>query len=438
LLKFLHDLGVVLFFEKLKLSSIFVLDPHWVTIGVYKIINSAKTKDGILKEQDLDYILNKEKIKKEEYDPAKKKTITYGLVEQRYIIDIMMQFELCYEYDEKKRYYIIPDLLPKELKKEPELNEGMPLHFVMRYDYLPSPVISRLMIRLKNDIIRGQQWKYGMILKNDEFNCKAKIKSDEQNKAIEITVQGESRFKRDYFSAIRHYLNDINRGFENLKIDGFIPLSGYPEILIEYKELLGYERSGRDEYFVGKLGKSFSVSEMLDTVISKEERTREMNDRTNIDFKPVIEIHQEQKQQLESTQTSTQQQTVTVHQEVKNVQGLFKNLKEDILNEVEIEIEDDKERKRIKNELGKAESAFSELEMAVSEGKKELPVSTKNRIGEFIDNLSDKKSRINKALRLVSNGAKKVQKLGGVYNKFAPYFTLPSIPPILLGKENKD
>ena len=116
----------------------------------------------------------------------------------------------------------------------------------------------------------------------------------------------------------------------------------------------------------------------------------------------------------------------------------MKNLKEDILGEVEIEIEDEKEKKRIKNELGKVENAFFELEKAASEGKKELPVSTKNRIAEFIDNLSDKNSRINKALRLVSKGAEKVQKLGRVYNKFAPYFTLPSIPPILLGKENKD
>jgi small GTP-binding protein len=279
LLKFLHDLGVVLYFEKLKFKSIFVLDPHWVTIGVYKIINSAKTKDGILKEQDLDYILNKEKIKKEEYDPAKEKKINYSLEEQRYIVDIMMQFELCYEYDQKKNYYIIPDLLTKELKNEPELNEGAPLHFVMKYDYLPSPVISRLMIRFKNDIIKGQQWKYGMMLENDEFKCKAKIKSDEQNKTIEITVQGELRHKREYFAVIRHHLNDINKGFENLKIEELIPLPGHPDILVEYKELLGYERSGRDEYFVGKLGKSFSVSEMLDSVISKNDRMKHYSQR---------------------------------------------------------------------------------------------------------------------------------------------------------------
>ncbi|TKJ41682.1 hypothetical protein CEE37_03700 [candidate division LCP-89 bacterium B3_LCP] len=274
LLKFLHDLGVVLFFEKLQLASIYVLDPHWVTIGVYKIINSAKIKEGILRERDLDYILNKEVIKKEEYDPAREKKITYSLDEQRYIIDIMMQFDLCYEYDQDNNHYIIPDLLPKELKNEPELDEGTPLRFVMKYDYLPTPVISRLMIRLKNDIVKGQQWKYGMILENEEFNCKAKVRSDEENKTIEITVQGEMRCKQKYFSAILYQLNDINRSFENLNIEEFIPLPGHQDILVDYKELLGFERASRDEYFVGKLGEEFSVSEMLDSVISKDDRIK--------------------------------------------------------------------------------------------------------------------------------------------------------------------
>jgi hypothetical protein len=39
--------------------------------------------------------------------------------------------------------------------------------------------------------------------------------------------------------------------------------------------LLGYERAGRDEYFVGKLGESFSVSEMLDSAISKAEHAEQ-------------------------------------------------------------------------------------------------------------------------------------------------------------------
>ena len=53
LLRYLHDLGVVLYFKKLSLANVYVLDPHWVTIGVYKIINSERTKDGLLRVQNV-------------------------------------------------------------------------------------------------------------------------------------------------------------------------------------------------------------------------------------------------------------------------------------------------------------------------------------------------------------------------------------------------
>jgi small GTP-binding protein len=432
LLQYLNDLGIVLYFKQLNLANIYVLDPHWVTIGVYKIINSQRTKTGILYEQDLDFILNKEEIKKHEYDPAKEKKIIYSPEEQYYILSIMKNFELCYEYDRNKNYCIIPDLLPKELQYEPELNNGILLHFVIIYDYLPSTILPRLMIRLKNDIVNGQQWKYGMILDNKEFCCKAKIKEDESNKRIDIIIQGKFLSKQKYFSAIRFNIYDINKEFENLVIQEFIPLPGYPELLIEYKELLGYEQAGRDEYFVGKLGKSFSVSEMLDSVINKQERAKEMGDKININLSNIGNSQQTVSQQVD--QNVSQKQTVS--QEVKTVQALFKNLKEDILTEIDIEIEDEKEKKRINKELENTEKAFLELEKAVSEDKKELPESTKNRIGEFIDNLSDENSRFNKALKLVSKGAEKVQKLGRIYNNIAPFFVLPSIPPSLLGKKD--
>ncbi|NVO09292.1 MAG: leucine-rich repeat domain-containing protein [Bacteroidales bacterium] len=431
LLQYLNDLGIVLYFEQLDLPGIYVLDPHWVTIGVYKIINSHKIRDGILHKDDLGFILNEEEIKKHEYDPAKKKKIVYSDEEWPYILSIMVNFELCYEYGKGKDCFIIPDLLPKELQNEPDLNIGKPLRFVMEYDYLPSSILPRLMIRLKNDIVDGQQWRYGMVLESKEFECKAKIKEDEPNKRIEITVQGESHYKQRYFSAIRHNILSINKEFENLEVKEFIPLPGYPNEFVKYTALLGHERAGLAKFFNGDLDEWFSVSDMLDSVINKQERSKDMGERSiNISVKQgdqVVNVNQN------ANLTATQQQTVS--QEIKIVQDLFKNLKDDILKEVDIEVDDEKERKRIKNELQKAEEALSELEKAASEGKKEVSEGLKDRLKEFFDNLSDEKSRLNKALKLVSKGAEKLQKFGKFYNNVAPFFALPSIPPVLLGEK---
>jgi hypothetical protein len=38
---------------------------------------------------------------------------------------------------------------------------------------------------------------------------------------------------------------------------------------------LGYERSGRDDYFDGETGLSYSVSQLLDSVVKPEERKKE-------------------------------------------------------------------------------------------------------------------------------------------------------------------
>ncbi|MCI5164384.1 MAG: hypothetical protein D3917_20715 [Candidatus Electrothrix sp. AX5] len=145
LLKLLNDLGTVLFFENLPLTDIYVLDPHWVTVGVYKIINSEKTKDGILRETDLEFILNEEKIRCDEYDPAKEKKFTYTRSELRYLVEIMQEFKLCYFYSATEHLYILPNQLPKEPEQEPELHGDNLLRFIMEYDFLPSSLFSRLM-----------------------------------------------------------------------------------------------------------------------------------------------------------------------------------------------------------------------------------------------------------------------------------------------------
>ncbi len=210
----------------------------------------------------------------------------------------------------------------------------------------------------------------------------------------------------------------------------------------DYSDIETYLQKGKTTIDCRKSTDEVSITDLIGSVFNikeiEERSNKIMDDNKNININlsnignPQMHVHQEQKQ--ESTLTATQQQTVT--QEIKNVHGLFKNLKDDIFDEVDLKIKDEKEKQRIKNDLIKTEKAFAELEKAASEGKKELDTGTKSRLAEFIENLSDENSRINKALKLVSKGTKKAQDLAKVYNKFAPYFALPSVPDIFLGKNN--
>src|SRR6185436_20957487 len=82
LIGFLHDLGVVLHFQDdPRLEALGILNPQWVTNGVYKIVNSATLfqNKGVLTISMLDEILNPP-----EYPRGKR----------LFIVDMMKKFEL--------------------------------------------------------------------------------------------------------------------------------------------------------------------------------------------------------------------------------------------------------------------------------------------------------------------------------------------------------
>ena len=207
--------------------------------------------------------------------PPTRKRCSYTAEAQSYILNIMHEFELCYPYDRRKTQYIIPDLLPKELPQEPTLTGDPLLRFHLAYDYLPTSIIPRLMLRLHHDIEPGQQWRYGMVLRDQEHGCRALIRSTPSERTIEITVSGPDHWRRQYFTTIRHTLQGIQREFENLRPDESIPLPGFPDTQVGYGELLGYEQAKRYEYFAGTLRQSFSVSKLLDSIVSPQERQQE-------------------------------------------------------------------------------------------------------------------------------------------------------------------
>ena len=274
LLNYLNSLGVVLHFQELPLQEFYVLDPHWVTIGVYKIINSPSITDGILKVKDLDFILNHEDQKNQEYDPSKNKSIQYSSSEQLFLVSIMKEFELLYEYE--KGCYLVPDLLPKELSNPIQLDTENSVTFIMEYDFLPPNVMSQFMISMKEDIHDLKKlWRTGVMLSNSNYGCAALVQADMDDQRITIEANGGERRKREYFAIIHHKLCAINDKFEDLVITKKMPVPGHPEIEMDYEELLGLEKMGIDEKPIGKLGQVFSISrDFLDKISSKEARVQ--------------------------------------------------------------------------------------------------------------------------------------------------------------------
>jgi internalin A len=99
---YLHTLGIVLNYKDApRLQDTHVLNPHWVTNGIYKILNADKLEpqQGEIRLRELSEILDARE---------------YPGHMRRFILDLMKQFELCFSFPDNETRYLIPELLDKQ------------------------------------------------------------------------------------------------------------------------------------------------------------------------------------------------------------------------------------------------------------------------------------------------------------------------------------
>ncbi len=201
LVEYLDNLGILLHFSEFDLQDTHILNPHWVTNAVYRIISYDKIElqNGEMPLKWLRDILSKRNDNDFDYPDDK----------QRFIIHLMKKFELCFAIDSEN--VLIPDLLSVN---EPEIKFDFvrSLKFIYHYeDFLSKSIIPRLMVKMKNDI--EKKWRTGMLLRNNEYKTLVLIKSDEEKNDLKIYIEGEQ--KRDYYAILRNYLNEISESYKN-------------------------------------------------------------------------------------------------------------------------------------------------------------------------------------------------------------------------------
>ncbi len=267
LIGFLHDLGVVLHFQDdPRLEALGILNPQWVTNGVYKILNSHTLfqNKGVLTTSMLDEILNLP-----EYPRGKR----------LFIVDMMKKFELCYDIEADKTF-LVPDLLPKD---QPDLKfNGIPA-FEYAYPVLPSSVITRFIVRMNQKIDDGFVWRTGVMLKIGEN--KALVKADIEDRKITIAIDGVKHTRRDALSAIRTHLDDIHNSIKGLNPEKFVPVPGASKAKpLPYSYLLMLETKGMETLPVqdGDRLVEVNVRQILSGVESESQRRQNAGNVYNI------------------------------------------------------------------------------------------------------------------------------------------------------------
>ncbi|MEG4581125.1 leucine-rich repeat domain-containing protein [Microcoleus sp. MON1_C5] len=267
LIGLLHNLGIVLNFrEHPILQSTNILNPHWVTEGIYALLSDEELKvktKGILTYADLSRILDSNKYPRRRYDC---------------LTGLMGEFELCFPVSHcPAPTFLIPGILPKEQPENTKL-EGDTLEFQYHYRILPDSILSRFIVLMHEKIHKCTHWRTGVMLEYREgaevYNI-ARIKSDPEDKKIFIAVSGRESTRRSFLSMIRDTFTKIHKSFVNLEISQWVPVPGYPDAdPLDYEELLGLEEMGETKVRIGKLKKSWDLRPLLDGYESIELRRR--------------------------------------------------------------------------------------------------------------------------------------------------------------------
>lgn len=272
LIRFLHDLGVVLNFrDDPRLQETNILQPHWVTTAVYQILNHPPLLNHAL----LDLTLLRQIL-----DP-----IAYPTDKQMYIIDMLQKFELAYPVEGHPHTYLLPNLLPKQ---QPDLSSFLPtfnsplstfnspLSFQYHYEVLPGSIISRFIVRMNPRIHQNTVWRTGVLLHYRD--SLALVRADLEDKIITIDLSGGlPASRRAFLAIIREQFAAIHATLANLRPVEKLALPEYPDIFIEYEDLLSHEADGETTIYIPKLHRRFNVHELLAGIRAQSQTPQELS-----------------------------------------------------------------------------------------------------------------------------------------------------------------
>ncbi len=237
LARLLHKLGAVLHFvDEPRLRDTSVLDPHWVTDGVYRLL---RFKDG--PGSDGTITISK----------ARKALGNRSEEEARFLLRLMERFEMCFPLDEEVDKPGSKWLIPGALEKfEPDgVGEEWLDAAVVRMRYVYDPllegVLPRFIVLTHLMSETGPRWRNGVVLRAG--NASALVRRGLKRNHLEISALGPDGERLRLLEIVQGNLERINRDLPDPKPVAEIELVGFPGV---YRNLADMEAAERQEVTV--------------------------------------------------------------------------------------------------------------------------------------------------------------------------------------------
>jgi internalin A len=280
LLETLKALGTLYHYDDARhphdTAATFVLEPEWVTRGVYGVLTSPvlKQSGGVLDAGKLDQYF--EFDEKDEYPPDKQKFIL-GMM-------TMDQFELAFAMPDRTGHYLVPEQLhPDEIDHGIEPTET--LNFEYEYEYMPAGIIPRFIVRMHHDLQPGGAWCNGVVLRLED--CRVLVRASREEGRLFISVTGPEERRRAALTCVRDALGGIHDAMKHVKPVAYVPMPDDLSVREMYEHLRDLEcdpEAGPNHRFKPAGAKRwYTVRELLDGVDERENPDR----RTETDEPPA-------------------------------------------------------------------------------------------------------------------------------------------------------
>jgi|GEM_PF-5000867 len=221
---FLHTLGIALYYKDMDGFDQIVLNPMWIAGAVYEVVDHLKfIRESRITKDDIKAILTNNKRKKESF--------TYTETDIEYIYELLLKYNLAYEYS--KDTLILPICMSDDeppFALQPPFPDGETLVMLFRaqnkkdnrLEPMPEEVIPKFIVAVHENIYEkdGRQfaWRKGVILKKGQAIAKAE-KTDYSTITLSaVDKNGGARYLRELRELLEKVLWQVNMSSEHTQI----------------------------------------------------------------------------------------------------------------------------------------------------------------------------------------------------------------------------
>jgi len=285
----LHTLGICLWYNDKGMEEFdkLVLNPNWITNGIYKIINKGyELGKYILSVKRATEILKDDKRYKYPSDMVK------------YLFRLMRKYELAFFHKQNTSQIFILGILPKDMPDSESLpsfddaNDRLRMEFVVE-KVLPPNIATRIMVQCNGDIFNEKLlWRKGAVLKYKKGHSIALITEDSRR----ITVLIKGKDKTPYLASLREIIKGIFKTYgENIKLDLLYeillpedqagsfttPPMAEEEEIRDYIEIGQPLRRNKQPIPPDKTGQGYALSEEMTVISIDIRKSQELMRRAN-------------------------------------------------------------------------------------------------------------------------------------------------------------